>query len=98
MTAPSVVERVVIRILENARMIYRDLPIERPGEASEFFAVVDLAIGIIKARAAHRAAAELHVKLKLVAGGTRLRKKNGPAATAIAPDHGPAKTSERKIA
>lgn len=98
MTIPAITENVVIRLLNAAGMIYRDLPTERPGEASEFREVLDLAIGIIKARAAHRAAAEQHINLKLVAGGTRPRQKKGPAATAIAPDHGFTESPERKIA
>lgn len=98
MTLTTITERVVIRLLNHAAMIYGDLPTERPGEASEFRAVLDLAIGIIKARAAHRAAAENHQNLKLVAGGGRQRQKKGPAATAIAPDHGFTASPERKIA
>ncbi|NML73068.1 hypothetical protein HHL25_02905 [Rhizobium sp. S-51] len=98
MTLQTVTEKVVIRMLNAAALIYGDLPIERHGEPAEFRAVLDLAIGIIRARAAHRAAAEQHVKLKLVAGGARPRKQKGPAATAIAPDHGSIVSPERKIA
>lgn len=95
---PSITENVVIRMLNAAGMIYGDLPIERPGEPTEFRAVLDLAIGIVRARAAHRAAAQQHVNLQLVAGGARPRKQKGPAATAIAPDHGFTESPERKIA
>lgn len=95
MSLPTITERVVIRLLNHAVMIYGDLPIERPGEPAEFRAVLDLAVGMIKARAAHRAAAETLENLKLVAGGVRPRKKKGPAKAATLPSHRPAKTSER---
>lgn len=82
MTLQTVTEKVVIRMLNAVALIYGDLPVERPGEPAEFRAVLDLAIGIIRARAAHRAAAETLADLKLVAGDGRPRKKKGPASGA----------------
>lgn len=95
MSLPTITERVVIRLLNLAVMIYGDLPIERPGEASEFRAVLDLAVGIVRARAAHRAAAETLENLKVVAGGGRSRSKKGSATAPTVPSHGSTELRER---
>lgn len=103
MTLLTINEKVVIRVLENAAMIYRDLPTERPGEASEFRAALDLAIAVIKARPVHREAAGIDPVIvqpgfKVIAGGARPRKKKGPAEAATSPSHGSTKSPARKTA
>lgn len=100
MTLLTINEKVVIRVLENARMIYGDLPTERAGEASEFRAALDLAIAVIKARPVHRDAAGIdpviiQPGLKVIKGAARPSKKKSSAKVAALPSDGSTKPQQR---
>jgi hypothetical protein len=76
MTEPTINEKVIVRILENAGRIYGDLPVERAGEAREFRAALDLAIAVIKARPVHRKAKGKNPEIRQPS----LRVMNGKAS------------------